>query len=315
MVKIGLVSIDVSHPKTFATYFESNCMDMKFQYLVKESFRDDTEADWFVNRYKLEGVMENIPDMVDKVDIGFIQSCNWDKHLDQAMPFIEKGKPVFIDKPVVGSVKDIERFRELIKNGARIYGGSSLRYCNEITDFLKKDVAERGEVMALYCTCGVDEFSYAIHVIEGFSALAQSKAKSGRYLGDSVAIGGKKVETYGVDFENGVRGVYHLVCGSWYPFCMTIVTTKRAYNFKVDGSTLYGPLLKEIYREVTFGTSNLTDSETLINCTQAMLCGKKSKEVYNGGEVTVDMLEETDGFDGYQYEAEYGAKAAVLYKG
>jgi predicted dehydrogenase len=52
--------------------------------------------------------------MADKVDIGFIQSCNWDKHIDQAMPFIQKGKPVFIDKPIVGSMKDIERIEKLV---------------------------------------------------------------------------------------------------------------------------------------------------------------------------------------------------------
>ncbi|MFQ8831544.1 MAG: hypothetical protein ACLR7U_00705 [Ruthenibacterium lactatiformans] len=29
----------------------------------------------------------------------FIHGCDWDDHLRCAMPFIEQGKPVFIDKP------------------------------------------------------------------------------------------------------------------------------------------------------------------------------------------------------------------------
>ena len=314
MIKIGGVSIDVSHPKTFATYLENNCMNMRYEYLAKESFRDDAQADWFVKRFGIKGKVENIADMVDKVDVGFIQSCNWEKHLDQAMPFIEKGKPVFIDKPIVGSVKDIERLRKLVAEGAKIYGSSSVRYCNEIRDFLSKDVEERGEVVSIYGSCGVDEFNYAIHVIEGFSAIAESKVTSCKYVGESVGRGERKAETYCVNFENGVVGIYQNIKGNWYPFTFTIMTTKGTYNFGINTTELYGTLLKEISKQLHTGKSRLADMETLINCTQAMLCGKKSKEVYNGGEVTIDMLTEDDKFDGYAFEEEYGANAAVLYK-
>lgn len=314
MIKIGGVSIDVSHPKAFATYLESNCMDMKYEYIAKESFRDDTQADWFVKRFDLKGKVENIEDMVVKVDIGFIQSCNWEKHLDQAMPFIEKGKPVFIDKPIVGSVNDIEKLRTLVANGAKIYGSSSVRYCKEIRDFLNIDVEERGEIVSIYASCGMDEFNYAIHVMEGISALAQSKAVSGRYIGESSGQNGVKAETFSVNFENGVVGIYQIIKGNWYPFSFSVMTTKSTYNFGVDADNLYGALLKEIYNEIKHKKSNLTDCETLINCTQAMLCGKKSKEVCNGADVTIDMLDSSDKFDGYIFEADYGKNAAALYK-
>lgn len=314
MVKIGGVSIDVSHPKTFATYFETICMDMKYEYLAKESFRDDAQADWFVNRFGLKGKVESIADMVDKVDIGFVQSCNWEKHLDQAMPFIEKGKPVFIDKPIVGSVNDIERLRKLIAEGAKIYGSSSVRYSKEIADFLNIDIEERGEIVAIYGCCGVDEFNYSIHLLEGFSALAQSKAVSGKFLGESKGREGKAAEIYSVDFENGIKGVYQFVKGTWYPFSFTVMTTKNTYVLDVKTNELYAPMLREIYKQVTKGESKLADVEMLINCTQAMLCGKKSKEVFDGAEVTVEMLDETDKFDGYEFESEYGSNAGVLYK-
>ena len=314
MVKIGGVSIDVSHPKTFATFFETSCMDMKYEYLAKESFRDDAQADWFVNRFGLKGRLENIADMVEKVDIGFVQSCNWEKHLDQAMFFVEKGKPVFIDKPIVGSVRDIERLRKLVADGAKIYGHSSMRYCREIVDFLNIPVEERGEIVTIFGCCGIDEFNYSIHLLEGFSALAQSKAVSAKFLGESKGLEGKNAEIYSVDFENGVKGVYQFIKGPWYPFSFTVMTTKNTYVLNVQTFELYAPMLREIYKQVTKGESKLADVEMLINCTQAMLCGKKSKEVYDGAEVTVDMLDENDKFDGYAFEAEYGANAGAIYK-
>ncbi len=314
MVKIGGVSIDVSHPKTFATYFEASCMNMKYEFLAKESFRDDAQADWFINRFSLRDKVKNIADMVDEVDIGFIQSCNWEKHLDQAMPFIEKGKPVFIDKPIVGSVRDIERLRKLVADGAKIYGSSSLRYCKQIESFLNMDVEERGEIITIFGCCGVDEFNYAIHLVEGFSALAQSKAVSAKFLGESKGREGKSAEMYSVDFENGVKGVYQFVKGTWYPFSFTVMTTKNTYVLNIETNELYAPMLREVYKQVTKGESKLVDVEMLINCTQAMLCGKKSKEEMGGAEVTVDMLEADDKFDGYVFEKEYGASAGVLYK-
>lgn len=313
MIKIGGVSIDVSHPKAFATYLESNCMNMRYEFIAKESFRDDTQADWFVKRFGLKCKVNKIEDMVDKVDIGFIQSCNWEKHLDQAMPFIEKGKPVFIDKPIVGSMKDIERLRALVSNGAKIYGSSSVRYCKEIRDFLNIDVKERGEIVSIYASCGMDEFNYAIHVVEGISALAQSKAVSGRYLGKSVGSDGVNAETFSVNFENGIMGIYQIIKGNWYPFTFTVMTTKSTYTFGIDADELYGALLKEIYYELKNKKSRLTDCETLINCTQAMLCGKKSKESC-GGEVEIDMLDSSDKFDGYEFENGYSKTAAALYK-
>ena len=309
MVKIGGVSIDVSHPLAFAEYLESENIDMAYEYVAKESFRDDGQADWFVKRFGLKGKVENIADMVDNVDIGFIQSCNWEKHLDQAMPFIEKGKPVFIDKPIVGSVSDIKRLRKLVADGATIYGSSSVRYCKEIEEFLNMDVEERGEILTIYGCCGVDEFNYAVHLLEGFSVLAQSNMTSAKFIGET-----KNAQMYSVDFENGIKGIYQFVTGKWYPFNFTIMTTTNVYVLDVDPNGLYVPMLREICKQMTDGESKLCDVEKIINCTEVMLCGKKSKEQLNGAVVTIDMLDENDKFDGYAFEKEYGANAGVLYK-
>ena len=150
MIKIGGVSLDVSHPMGFAEELEKYCMDMKYEYICPKTFRGEDEADWFVKRFHLKGKVDTIEEMVDKVDVGFVQSCNWDKHLEQAMPFIKAGKPVFIDKPVIGNVKDAETLRELVKNGAYVIGSSSARHADEIQAFLDKQKDNtRGKVRFL----------------------------------------------------------------------------------------------------------------------------------------------------------------------
>lgn len=315
MIKIGGVSLDVSHPLGFCEELEKYCMDMKYEYVAKASdFRQECEVDWFVKRFNLAGKVDKIDDMVDKVDVGFIQSCNWDKHLEQAMPFIKAGKPVFIDKPVIGNLKDAETLKKLVDDGAYIIGSSSARHADEIQAFLKKPVEERGEILSIFGTCGVDEFNYSIHIVEIFAEIAGCKAVSCSYNGKCVASDGKHVESYTIKFENGIIATYNTFIGGWRPFHLTIMTTKGSYQIAVDSSKIYVALLRELYRELTYKKSNLASIDDLINCSLIMLCGKKSRDELNGKEVSLNELTYEDKYDGYEFEKEYGARASIIYK-
>lgn len=314
MIKIGGVSIDVSHPMGFAEELEKYCMDMRYEYICKESFREDDEADWFVQRFGLQEKVDTVEDMVEKVDVGFIQSCNWEKHLTQAMPFIKAGKPVFIDKPIVGSVEDAKELQKLVENGAKILGSSSARHAEEIQKFKAIPVEERGEIVSIFGTCGVDEFNYSVHITEIFSELAGAKAIASTFCGCGKASDGHRVETYNIEFENGIMATYHTYIGGWRPFHLTILTTKGSYQIAIDSSKIYVSLLREIYRQLRYDKSNLADIDTLINCSMAMLCGKKSRDERGGQRVALEELTEQDKFDGYAFEKEYGAAASKVYK-
>ena len=314
MIKIGCVSIDVSHPKTFANIMAENKLDMKYEYVYKSSFRSDENADWFVNKFGLKGKVENIADMVNSVDVGFIHACNWDKHLDLALPFIEKGKPVFIDKPIIGSMDDIKKVRELVKNGAKIFGGSAARAAQEIRDFLDLPIEERGEIISVHGTCGVDEFNYGIHIVENLSENVKDKIASCRYIGVSNVNGTEPVEAYSIKFQNGVLGTYHIAKDVYHQFDISILTTTGTHYFRIDVNLAYSNYIKELYSQFSSGESNLIDVETLINCTEAMLCGKKSKEECNGAEVGINQLSGTENFDGYAFEEFYSKTAGDIYK-
>lgn len=314
MIKIGGVSLDVSHPMGFAEELEKYCMDMKYEYVYNKGFRGDDETDWFVKRFGLQGKVDAIEEMVDKVDVGFVQSCNWDKHLDEAIPFIKAGKPVFIDKPVIGNLKDAEKLLSLVKDGAYVIGSSSARHADEIQAFLRKPIAERGDIVSIFGTCGVDEFNYSIHIVEIFSEIAGAKAISCRFDGYGVAPDGHKVETYTLAFENGIIAQYHTYIGGWRPFHLTVMTTKGSYQIAVDSSKIYVSLLREIYRELTSKKSNLADVETLVNCSLVMLCGKKSRDEKQGATVCLEELTYNDKFDGYAFEKTYAANASKIYK-
>ncbi|MBR4892995.1 MAG: Gfo/Idh/MocA family oxidoreductase [Clostridia bacterium] len=313
MVKVGLVNLDITHPKAWGERMEYFCMDIKYHYLCNKGFRKADEEDWFVKRYNLEGKVNEIEDMVDKVDIGFIQSCNWDNHLDYAMPFIKKGKPVFIDKPMVGSVKDIKRAKELVKNGAKIIGCSSVRYAKEIREFLAKPVEERGEIISVFGTSGVDEFNYSVHIVEALSNIVGCKIVNNKFVGKTEKDG-FSCEIYNMEFENGVVGTYHVGSGMWRPFHIVIFTTKGTFHIDIDTKDIYVNFIREIYKEVMGKPNEIADIDTILNCTEAMLCGKISKEEKDGEKIWVKDLPQDAAFDGNAFEKEYAAKSLIVYK-
>ncbi|HPJ75306.1 MAG TPA: Gfo/Idh/MocA family oxidoreductase [Clostridia bacterium] len=314
MIKIGGVNIDVSHPKAFASNLESHNINMRYEYIFNDGFRSDEEVNWFINRFNLKSRAGSIEEMADKVDIGFIQSCNWEKHIDQAMPFISKGKPVFIDKPIVGSMKDIERIEKLVEEGAKILGSSSLRYSKEIKEFLSKPVEERGDIISIFGTSGVDEFNYSVHIVEAMSALAGAKGISCQYIGKGTDGDNAICEMYSIEYENGIRGVYYSHIGKWQPFHITVMTTKGTFSFVIDTNDLYRTLLEAVCDYMEGRNNVFSDIYTLTNCTKIMLCGKKSRDELNGTAVYLDNLTDNDKFDGYEFEKFYSHSQGIVYK-
>ena len=211
-------------------------------------------------------------------------------------------------------MQDCAKVRQLVADGAKILGASSVRYCEEIQNFLKEPVETRGEILTIFGTAGNNEFDYCVHIAEAMSALAGAKAVSGRYDGASRTADGKTCHINTVKFENGIVGTYYSVIGRWSPFHITVMTTKQTRSFVIDTLRIYQPMLREICKEISTGKSGLADVEPILNCTEVMLCCKKSRDEMGGAEVTIDQLGENDKFDGYAHEADYAASAGVLYK-
>ncbi|MBQ2841240.1 MAG: Gfo/Idh/MocA family oxidoreductase [Oscillospiraceae bacterium] len=313
MKKIGLVRMDTSHPFTYGRVMDENPeLGLAYTMVYDDGFRTDEEVEWFVKKCGMEGRAKTIEELADKTDVGFIQGCNWDKKFDYARPFIERGKPVFIDKPFVGSVKDIARVRELVKNGAKILGSSASRYAHEISDFLALPVAERGEILSVNIIAGVDEFNYASNACEALSEIADSRAVSCRYIGSAERDGGK-CELFCVRFENGVVGTYCVCLTKWHPFRVTIMTTKTSCIFTIDSAAVYKSILSRLSESLHTDTVKTADVERLINVTEFMLCGKRSRDFENGREVKISELSPDDYFDGDEFERYYEAHAPMIY--
>ena len=313
MKKIGLVNIDTSHPLSWAQKMAENPeLNMQYSMVYNDSFRGDDEVNWLINKYNMDGRASSVEELAEKCDIGFVQSCNWEKHVEEALPFIKADKPVFLDKPFVGSVKDIKRIRELVNDGANIIGSSSARYAAEIQEFLAQPVEERGEVVSVYVESGVDEFNYSVHAGEILSELAGSRAVSCKFVG-ATERAGAKCEIFNVRFENGVIGTYCTYLSAHRPFNVSVITTKGSHCYTIDSSKIYMALLTRVSEMLKTGEKTTADVEQILNVSEFMLCGKRSRDFENGREVKIEELHEDDAFDGFAFSERYGSRAGVIY--
>ena len=230
MIRIGVVNIDVSHPLAFSKILLEEDR-ARYVAVYNDGFRSDAEVDAFIRKRGLECRCETVEELAGKVDVGFIQGCNWDRHLDYVEPFLKRDKPVFIDKPMVGSMRDIRRLESLMKRGLKVLGSSSLRYAEEIRDFLNIPEPERGRVLNVMGTCGVDEFNYGIHVVESIGAMLQHPV-SVRFTQRSTVRrrrggwqkGPRAIRLY---LKAGATATYLTVTGVWLP-CNFLITTNAA---------------------------------------------------------------------------------------
>ena len=312
MIRIGVVDIDISHPKAFAEYLKQ-ANRAKYVAVYNEGFRTDEEVAGFIRNYGLDKRCASIEELADYVDIGFLQSCNWDKRLRQAMPFIERGKPVFLDKPMVGSIADCKKFEEFAANGAVILGSSSVRYAEEVADFVAKPEEEVGKILNVFGTAGVDEFNYAVHIVEAIGAILTG-AVSTRFVGSSEADG-KICEQFFVRFTSGATATYNTCQGFWQPFELVIMATKGTFQFRVDTDKIYGALLDRICDYMETGENKMASVDALTESVKIMLAGRISREK-GGVEVKLaDIPADDPGYDGDLFEQRYAAagKGSALY--
>lgn len=313
MIRIGVVNIDTSHPLSFSAYFRKGDR-ARYAAVYNDSFRGDEEVEAFIRNHGLDKRCATIDELADCTDVGFIQGTNWDNHLAQAQPFIDRGKPVFIDKPFVGNISDCRKVEALAAGGAKILGSSSLRYVKETTDFLAIPVEQRGEIVNVYATSGVNDFDYAIHASETIGGLLGPGAQSVTYCGCG-EVGGARAETFFVRFDSGQSAVYNVCIGVWQPFEVVITTTKSTHQYRVDTSVIYHPMLDLICDAVETGAPFIVPVSDITESVKILIAGRISREKNGATVALADIPDDDPGFNGAAFQDYYASKTSKMYLG
>lgn len=314
MIKIGAVNIDVSHPKAFAEILHDSPR-ARYVAVFNDGFRERDEVEGFKKTENLK-ICETVDELAEMVDIGFIHSCDWDKHLDYAEAFIKRNKPVFIDKPIVGNMKDVERMRALCADGAEIIGTSALRYCEEVVNVNEKLNEIGAKALHTVVTVGVDEFSYAIHAVEEICAIHKAKPVSCQFVGEG-KVDNVSSKNYFIRFNDGSTAQYISMQGKFMIFNTIVVSSapnpRTDFCFEVNNGKFYEAMLNKVCDYLEGDKTALATSEEMLDSVMIMLAGKVSEEK-GGKEVSLDspLLYEVS-FDGHLYADAYGKRQGKIY--
>ncbi len=275
-LRIGIIGTDTSHVPAFSrtfndpTYaghikgarvtvaFKGGSADVESSRTRVDSFAQEIAEEYGVR------IVPTIEELAREADAVMIESVDGRVHLDQAKAVFPHGKPVFIDKPIAGSLRDaIEIIRLAMEMKVPLFSSSSLRY-RETLGQLKQ--APLGELRGALSTGPApleehhpDLYWYGVHAAEALYTVMGTGCESVV----RTATGHTDVVTG--TWSGGRVGILYGIRNAASPYRVTVFGTKAVIDQEPEprGSRAYDRLAREIMRFFTTKVSPLPLEETL----------------------------------------------------
>ena len=303
--KLGLVGLCSSHPSKWVPLIRQLADELNLGVEVRAAWdsgqtRPAGYAREFCREFGIPRPLDRLEDLLEEVDGVIIHTADWGRHVAQARLFVEAGKSVLMDKPLVGNVRDARQLLAWAASGKRLTGGSSLRFAREVHDWLARPSQERGALQSAFAGCGTDEFNYGIHAYALLSAAMGGGIRSAQYLGTS---GQKLVK---VNWADGKVGFLSVGQSASLPFHLTAVTSRMVFQTTVDPGHLYRDLLERCLPYLCGGSeSPPLPMDILLEPELAALAARQSW-LRQGAEVSLpDLPADDPGYDGTDFALAY----------
>jgi predicted dehydrogenase len=179
--RLGMIGLDTSHVIAFTKMindpqknygckviagYPGGSQDIESSYGRVEKYTNQLR-----DEYGLE-IVDSIEELCRKVDGVLLESVDGRPHLEQAKPVIAAGKPLFIDKPVAGSLADaLEIFRLAKASNVPCWSSSSLRFAPGIIGMRNDEKVGQVRGCDAFSPCSIephhpDLYWYGVHGVE-----------------------------------------------------------------------------------------------------------------------------------------------------
>jgi predicted dehydrogenase len=221
---------------------------------------------------KVPNIVDKLEDMIGEVDAVLLTRDDPENHVVMAKPFIDAGIPVFVDKPLASSWKDLDYFKEQVAKGKFIMSCSSQRYANEFK-IVKQDILSLGKIELVTAVGKKDWIKYGVHLMEGiFSLLDDPKAVSVQHIGK------EGQDIVHIELENGIHVSMHLFMEITGTFQASIYGQNGWRLIDVKNSySMFRDNIIEFVRSVQEGKPRLAFEKTE-NIIRTLIAAKDSLE-------------------------------------
>lgn len=271
-LRIGLIGLDTSHVTAFTQLLnDPNDRNHVAGGRVVAAFKGgsrDLESSWSrVEGYTKElrekygvKIVDTIEALCAEVDVVMLESVDGRPHLEQVKPVFRAKKPVFIDKPVAGSLRDaIEIYRLARESGTPCFSSSSLRYYPGLIELKQADVGViKGAVSTGPCHLEPhhpDLYWYGVHPSEALYAVMGTGCER------VVRTATPDTDVVTGVWKGGRVGTLIGLREAAEPYRVTVFGTKAVLDQKPGGD--YAPLIREVMKFFQTGIAPVSPEETI----------------------------------------------------
>ncbi len=271
-LRLGLIGLDTSHVTAFTRLlndpkeknhipgarvvvaFKGGSPDIESSIKRVDGFTKELQQNYGVR------IVETIEQVCQEADAVLLTSVDGRPHLQQVRPVLRAKKPVFIDKPAAGSLKDAISIYRLAKAAkVPLFSSSSYRFYDSLVELKRSDV---GEVKGVFSYGPAptephhpDLYWYGIHPTEAlFTILGPNCQTVSRTTTPSMDV------VTGV-WSEGRMGVLTGLRTGHTPHKVIIFGTKAVAEQKGGGD--YAPMLREVIKFFQTGIAPVSPEETL----------------------------------------------------
>lgn len=184
VIRVGIIGLDTSHVTAFTGLLNGPKATGDLAGVRVVAAYPGGSPDVESSRTRVEGftktlrekfgveIVDSVEALLPKVDAVLLESVDGRPHLKQVVPVLKARKPVFIDKPVAGSLADAVLIYQLAKEyNVPCFSSSSLRFSPDFQGL--RNSPEVGDVQGcdVYAPCSLEEhhpdlFWYGVHGVE-----------------------------------------------------------------------------------------------------------------------------------------------------
>lgn len=271
-LKIGLIGLDTSHVIAFTELINNPAnrnhvpggkVVVAFKGGSPDIESSRTRVDGYTKQLQEKygvKIVSTIEELCREADAVMLTSVDGRPHLEQARPVIKAGKPLFIDKPLAGSLADAVTILRLCEEAkVPVFTSSAYRYYDSLTELKKTDVGEiKGAIS--YGPCSYEEhhpdlFWYGVHPTEAlFTVMGTGCETVSR-------VATKDTDVVTGVWNGGRVGTLRGLRNANTPHKVILFGTKAVAEQKGGGD--YAPLLREVMTFFQTGKSPIDPRETL----------------------------------------------------
>jgi predicted dehydrogenase len=204
---------------------------------------------------KIPHAVDDLQDLEAAVDAVIVARDDHERHAEMALPFLEAGLPVFVDKPLSLDGGELRRFRPYLEN-AQLMSCSGLRFARELDD-VRANIESYGSLRCIRGTVVREWAKYGIHLLEAISNVVPSRPVSVAPVAaehDSVAISMSDGSLFQLDALGEVPLTFQIdIWGS----------EKRSTHEITDNFSAFRRTLWHFVEMVRTGTPPIDPEETL----------------------------------------------------